>query len=86
MESTTADSEKNDDKGIAELGQKLEEQCPFSLGMDKVRTEMDQAGSGLRTAQSFRAGLQVFHERRNGKLPEGGLSPGNRYSMHERFL
>ena len=82
----SAGGEENDDQGIAELGQKLKDQGPFSLGMDQVGTEMDQTSSGLRAAQSLRAGIQVLHERRNRKLPEGGLSLGSGYNRHERFL
>jgi hypothetical protein len=53
--------------------------------MDQVGTEMDQSSSGLRTAQSTKAGIQAFHERRNRKLPEWKLS-FDRGCGHERFL
>jgi hypothetical protein len=53
--------------------------------MDQVGTETDQAGSRLRTAQSIRTGIQAFHERRNRKLPEWGVS-FDIGCEHERFL
>jgi hypothetical protein len=69
----TAGCEEDDDQGIAELGQKLKDQGPFSLRMDQVGTELGQAESRFRAAQTTGAGIQAFQKYRNGKLPERRL-------------
>ena len=68
-----AGSEENDDQGVAELGQELKDQRPFSLPMDQVWAELCQARSRLSTAQSVRACGHLFQERRDGELPEWGI-------------
>ena len=68
-----AGDEENNDQGVAELGQELKDQRPFSLPMDQVWAELYQARSRLNTAQSVRACGYLFQEHRDWELPEWGI-------------
>ena len=69
-----AGGKENDDQGVAEFGQKLQDQRLFALPMDKVGAESGQPESRLSAAQPVRACGQLFQERCDGELPEWKIS------------
>ena len=52
-----AGDKENDDQGIAELGQKLQEERLLFVRMNQVGTELGQARRGFRAAQAVGAGI-----------------------------